>query len=204
MQTKILSCDQPEAISMAISVLAQGELVVFPTDTVYGVAADINNPLAIDKIFSAKGRDFAKAIPVLIGNLQQLSQVTPGLTPAAQKLAERFWPGALTLVIPRLLTLPQNLSATPTVGIRMPNHSFTLALLNQSGPLAVTSANLSGCSNTLTAADVLAQLDGKVALILDGGKTPGETPSTVVDCSKDTMTILRHGAIPADEILRAV
>ena len=144
METKILPTSDISAIDQALSVLAGGGLVAFPTDTVYGLAGLVFNSASIDRIFLAKGRDSAKAIPILIGDMEQLGLVTSVVTPSASILAAHFWPGALTLVVPSHPSLPPNLSQTPTVGVRMPDHSFTLALLRRSGPLAVTSANLSG------------------------------------------------------------
>jgi L-threonylcarbamoyladenylate synthase len=121
-----------------------------------------------------------------------------------KKLAEVFWPGALTLVVIKNPTLPDVLSSQATVGVRMPNHPFTLALLQTTGPLATTSANLSGHENPLTAQDVFTQLGGKIELILDGGSTPGSIPSTVVDCTGHHPVILRDGAISANAIQKAL
>ncbi len=118
----------------------------------------------------------------------------------AHKLAEAFWPGPLTLVVPVHPRLPKNLSPLPTVGVRMPNHPDALALLESCGPLAVTSANLSGQENTTNAAQVYAQLAGRIPLILDGGTTPGGEPSTVVDCTSPEPAILRSGPISLEEI----
>jgi L-threonylcarbamoyladenylate synthase len=169
MQTVVISTQQPEAISRALQVLADGGLIAFPTDTVYGVAARIDLPAGIDRLYEAKARSANKAIAVLLAEVEQLAQLTPGLTNSARRLAELFWPGALTLVVPKNPLLPANLSALPTVGVRMPDHPFARALMRQSGPLATSSANISGESNTLTAAQVLEQLDGRIELVLDGG-----------------------------------
>jgi L-threonylcarbamoyladenylate synthase len=201
MKTDILSTTNENAIKRAIGVLASGGLVAFPTDTVYGLAARIDSPEGINRLYEAKARSASKAVAVLIGDVDQLALLTPGLTPSAERLALRFWPGALTLVIPKRLDLPQNLSALPTVGVRMPNHTFARALMRQSGPLATSSANISGDNNTLTAAQVLEQLDGRIELVLDGGAVPGGVPSTVVDCTQDPPRILRQGAISAEDIL---
>lgn len=204
METQVLPIQDPGAVAKALEVLNSGGLVAFPTDTVYGVAALAFDPAGIERIYEAKGRDMAKAIPILVGSTDQLPRVTRLLTPSAQALAAHFWPGALTLVVPKHPDLPENLSQTPTVGVRMPDYPFTLDLLVQSGPLAVTSANLSGQENPRTAGDVLWQLGGRIELILDGGPTPGGVPSTVVDCTGVDPKILRQGAIPAEEIARIV
>jgi L-threonylcarbamoyladenylate synthase len=202
--TQILSVNDPTALAQALAVLRGGGLVAFPTDTVYGVGALAFDAAGIDRIFEAKGRDTAKAIPILVGTLEQLAEVTLMLTPSAQKLAQRYWPGALTLVVPRHPGLPENLSPVPTVGVRMPDHPFALDLLRSAGPLAVTSANLSGQENPVSAQDVLAQLNGRIELVIDGGNAPGGVPSTVVDCTGEQARILRQGAIVAEEIAKIV
>ncbi len=201
MNTKILSTDSPDAIASALEVLASGGLVAFPTDTVYGVAASLAVPTGIDGLYEAKARAANKAIAVLIADLDQLALLTAGLTPSAQRLAERFWPGALTLVLPKRADLPANLSPLPTVGVRMPDHSFARALIRAAGPLATSSANISGEANPLNAQDVLAQLGGRIELLLDGGDVPGGVPSTVVDCTQDPPQVLRAGAISSAEIV---
>jgi L-threonylcarbamoyladenylate synthase len=200
MQTSLLSTASPAAIPAALRVLRGGGLVAYPTDTVYGVAALLQDAAAIDRLYQAKERSPNKAIAVLIGELEQLDQVAAHLPAAALRLAERFWPGALTLVVPRHPGLPANLSPLPTIGVRMPDHTFARELLRQAGPLATTSANLSGGSNPRDAQEVLAQLEGRIELVIDGGAAPGGVPSTVVDCSGPQLTILREGAISAAQI----
>ncbi len=200
MKTEILSIQHPDAISHAMTVLIGGGLVAFPTDTVYGVAANPFDAAAIERLYEAKIRETNKAIAVLIGDLDQIPQVARQVTVSAQRLAKRFWPGALTLIVPRLVSLPDNLSPSLSIGLRMPDHVFALELLQKAGPLATTSANLSGGANTSTAEEVLAQLDGRIELLLDGGKTTGGVPSTVVDCTQPEALILRQGAISSDQI----
>ena len=204
METTILSTTDPLAIQAALQVLQTGGLVAFPTDTVYGLAADPFNPAAIERLYTAKERDMSKAIAVLVGTVGQLSQITPGLSAQAETLAARFWPGALTLVVSRRAELPAQLSALPTIGVRMPDHPFALNLLHASGPLATTSANRSGMDNPKTAADVLVQLGGRIELVLDGGTCPGGVPSTVVDCTIPDVRVLREGAISAEDIRAAL
>lgn len=200
MHTERLFTSDPQAIPRALSVLQSGGLVAFPTDTVYGLAAATFSAQAIEKIFEAKTREATKAIAVLIGDVEQLNLLTPGMTDPARRLAAHYWPGALTLVVPKHPMLPENLSAYPTVGVRMPNHLFALELLRKVGPLATTSANRSGASNTVSPQEVLEQLDGRIDLLLDGGFCPGGVPSTVVDCTQDPPAVLREGAIPEEEI----
>lgn len=204
MQTLVLPTHQPHALTYALEILAGGGLIAFPTDTVYGVAARIDQPAGIDRLYLAKARSANKAIAVLIAEIDQLALLTPGLTLSARRLAEAFWPGALTLVVPKKPSLPENLSALPTVGVRMPDHAFARELMRRAGPLATSSANISGEINTLTAVQVLEQLDGRVELILDGGTAPGSLPSTVVDCTQEPPSILRQGALTADSIFRVL
>ncbi len=196
--TRTLSGAAPEAIPTALAILNAGGTVAFPTDTVYGLAADAFDPVAIAKLFSIKGRQPNQAIAVLIGHPDQLGLVTQSPSQAAQRLAGKYWPGALTLVVARHPDLPDILSPLPTVGVRIPDHPLALALLQAAGPLAVTSANLSRQANTTTAEEVLAQLDGRVDLVLDGGKTPGGVPSTVVDMTGESPVVLRQGPVILD------
>ncbi len=204
MKTMLLPIDDPQAVPMALELIRAGGLVAFPTDTVYGLAADLHNEKAINNLFAAKGREMNKAIAVLVGSVEQLDEITPGFSEPAKILAARFWPGALTLVVSRRHELPDVLSALPTIGVRMPDHAFAVQFLKETGPLAVTSANISGADNPLTALDVLEQLGGQVDLILDGGRCPGGIPSTVVDCTIPDVKVLRQGAISSEEIFRAV
>lgn len=204
MQTRILSADDPQALEAAQTVLQKGGLVAFPTDTVYGLGASAFHPQAIEQLYAVKGRDASKAIPVLLGDFKELKRVTVGVGAMARRLARTFWPGPLTLVVPRHPALPGNLSPQPTIGIRMPDHPAALALLTRTGPLAVTSANISGWSSANSAQEVLEQLESRIPLILDGGRAPGGTPSTVVDCTGAELVILRQGPIALSLLLAAL
>jgi L-threonylcarbamoyladenylate synthase len=204
MLTELLSTGHPEAITRAVTVLKNGGLVAIPTDTVYGVAAQVHDSQAIERIYRVKERSENKAIAVLIGEMAQLSSVAGLQTQIARRLAEAFWPGGLTLVLPRHAGLPENLSPQPTIGVRMPDHSFTRRLLTLTGPLATSSANLSGGPNPRNAQEVLAQLDGRIELVLDGGDAPGGVPSTVVDCTGDKIIILRQGAIAPEQLAKVL
>jgi L-threonylcarbamoyladenylate synthase len=195
MNTDILSESDPKALSTGLNILLTGGVVAFPTDTVYGLGCLVNRSGSIDRLYRIKERDTSKAIAVLIGDLQHLSRIAAGLNETAQRLATHFWPGALTLVVSRNPDLPENLSPLPTIGIRMPDHPFALSLLKKAGPLATTSANLSGLPNPVTAQDVLNQLKDRVDLVIDGGACPGGVPSTVIDCTGARPNILREGAI---------
>lgn len=195
MKTEILSTRHPEAVSRAVSVLNQGGLVAFPTDTVYGLAAAIFDIDAIELLYEVKKRDQNKAIAVLMSSPQDLDRVAMTPNRAALKLAGKFWPGPLTLVVSRHPDLPEILSPLPTIGVRIPDHIDALVLMDATGPLAVTSANFSGGDDTCTAAEVLDQLEGRVKLILNGGRTPGGYPSTVLDCTSSELKMLREGPI---------
>ncbi|HEX7432113.1 MAG TPA: L-threonylcarbamoyladenylate synthase [Anaerolineaceae bacterium] len=200
MKTEILPASEPQAQSHALAVLQEGGLVAFPTDTVYGVGAMAFNAAAVQAIYTAKDRPAEKAIPVLIGDPSDLEKVSLEISPVAAKLAACFWPGGLTLVVTKHPDLPEAVSASATVGVRIPDHPIARALLRASGPLAVTSANLSGQPNPSTAGEVLAQLGGRIALIIDGGKTAGGVPSTVVDCTETEPRILRDGPVKKEMI----
>ena len=204
MKTESLSTKQPDAIARAVSVLNQGGIIAFPTDTVYGLAAAIDDINAIERIFHVKERDHSKAIGVLMSSPKELARVAVNPNPAAMQLAIRYWPGPLTLVVPRHPALLEILSPLPTIGVRVPDHPDALALMDATGPLAVTSANLSGGDNACTAEEVLNQLDGLIHLILDGGRTPGGRPSTVLDCTSSELKILREGPISWEAIQNAL
>ena len=200
MFTEVLPMSHPETMRIAMEELIKGSVIAVPTDTVYGIACLLENEPAIHKIFHIKERDANKAIPVLIGEYEQIICTTDGISESAQKLAKHFWPGPLTLVIPKRLELPQILTPYPTVGVRMPAHPWLCQLICRAGVLAATSANISGGENPRTAQDVLRQLNGRVPLIIDGGTCEGGTPSTVVDCSGEEITILRTGSISEEMI----
>ncbi len=193
--TQTLPIDDPSAISTAKIIIRENGLIAFPTDTVYGLAADAFSPTAIQKIYLAKERPDEKALPVLIGDPDQLDDLVLFVSDHVRRIAEIFWPGALTLVLPKGPHLPAEMSSYPTVGIRIPDHAFTRALLRETGPLATTSANISGGPNPTTPDDVIQQLGGLVDLVLDGGATPGPTASTVVDTTGPALKILRQGPI---------
>lgn len=197
-RTPILPADDENARQKAHVLLRTEGTVAFPTDTVYGLGADAFSTPAILKLFEIKQRPYNQAIAVLLGDPDQLGMVTENPNRVAMELAEQHWPGALTLVVPRHPNMPEILSPEPTLGVRIPDHPAALALLRLAGPLAVTSANLSGQPNTTTAQEVLAQLDGKIDLLLDGGKIPGGTPSTVVDMTGERPVVLRQGPIHID------
>lgn len=200
METEILQSFRPVALRHAADVLNNGGLVVFPTDTVYGLAAWPYVAEYVERLYVVKGRSSAQAIALLLPGIEALEKVAIDPGESALRLAERFWPGPLTLIVPKHPGLPDVLSPLPTIGVRVPDHEVALDLLNLTGPLAVTSANLSGRENSLTAQQALAQLKGKVHLVIDGGTSPGGVPSTVVDCTAEKPIILRAGPVTQEDI----
>ncbi len=201
MKTEIISAAN---IQRALDVLKIGGIVAFPTDTVYGLGALAFENAAIESIYIAKDRPIEKAIPILIGDLSDLDKVAVNIPGMALRFAARFWPGPLTCIVPKKQTLPLAVSATSTVAVRIPDHPDALALLRAAGPMAVTSANISGQPSPSTAQEVYEQLNGRIPLILDGGTTPGGVPSTLVDCTGIEPIILREGPISLAELLSAI
>ncbi len=202
MQTIILPLSESTAFSRALELLRAGEIVALPTDTVYGIMADGYNADAIEKLFVAKDRPSHKAIQLLIADASDLERVAAHVSTDARRLAETFFPGGLTLIVEARADLPKNLRAdTNTIGVRLPDAPLVRELARALGrPLAATSANRSGGANPRTAQDALKDLDGRIALIVDGGATPGNLASTVLDCTVEPPRVLRAGAIAADEI----
>ena len=204
MRTEILLASSSDAIPRTLEVLQTGGLVAFPTDTVYGVGALAFDGKAVESIYVAKDRSVEKAIPILISEPGDLERVGMDIPETARKLAAQFWPGPLTVLVPKHVDLPESVSANSTVGVRVPDHDVTRALLRAAGPLAVTSANISGRQSPVTAQEVYKQSGGRIALVIDGGKTPGGVPSTLVDCTGEEINILREGPISLEELLSAL
>lgn len=204
-ETVCVAADSDGAIALAAKVLQQGGLVAFPTDTVYGVGALAWDEQAVGGLYRAKQRPLDKAIPLLLESTEALVEVAGPVPMEARRLADRFWPGPLTLVVPRSSRVPDLVTAGgDNVALRVPDHPVALALLGAVGsPLAATSANLSGQAAPLTAQDVVGQLGGRIDLILDGGPCPGGVPSTVALVSPQGVQILRRGPLNQD-VLSAV
>ena len=158
---------------------------------------------AVGKLYTAKLRALDKAIPVLLADPADIALVARDLPPAALRIAEHFWPGPLTLVVPRAERVPDEVTAGgDTVAVRVPDHDLARALIRAAGaPLATTSANLSGQTSPVTAQEVAAQLGERIALILDGGRCPGGVPSTILDLTQPQPRILRPGPISLEQIL---
>ncbi len=204
MKTEVLPATDPRAIPRALEILRGGGLVAFPTDTIYGLGALAHDGDAIASIYVAKERPPEKAIPILIWDAADLDKAAADVPEMAHRLAARFWPGPLTLVVPKRAGLPEAVSATATVGVRVPDHPVARRLLRAAGPMAVTSANRSGGENARRAEAVLAQLNGRIPLVLDGGETPGGVASTVVDCTGAEPVILREGPVTIEQIRGAI
>lgn len=191
--------DDEAGRALAVEVLRGGGVVAIPTDTVYGLAAAMDVPGAIDRLFAAKARPTERAIAVLLADLDQ-AQAIGRLSPSARVLGAALWPGGLTLVVEqrRERALPSALTGgRATIGVRVPDHSAPRAIARALGPLPTTSANVSGEPELLTAGAIEDRLGDRIELILDGGPAPGGRPSTVVDVTVDPPRILREGAIPA-------
>lgn len=193
----------PLSLGRAATLLRAGVLVAFPTDTVYGVGVVVWNREAVAKLYIAKLRALEKAIPVLLADAADIGLVARQVSPVALRIAQAFWPGALTLVAPRAESVPLEVtSGGDTVAVRVPADDLARRLIRGAGaPLATTSANLSGGANPVTAEEVAAQLGGRIAAILDGGRCPGGVPSTVVDVTGPEPVILRPGPISLAQIL---
>lgn len=200
-RTKVIKAEDPMAVAAALEVLQADGIVAIPTDTVYGLAVRAFSSNAIDRLYQVKDRDISKAIPILLPTMESLTQVALKPIPAARRLAARFWPGPLTLVLFGHPNLPPNLSADRTIGVRVPDHPTALKLLSAAGPLAVTSANPSGLPPARTPSEMLQNMRDKIEMIIDDGETPGGLPSTVVNCTGSYPDILRHGPISEEEIL---
>ena len=205
-----MQCSDPAtwgpAIDEAVNVLGRGGLAVLPTDTVYGIAADAFTPPAVAALLAAKGRGRQMPPPVLVPDVRTLDGLCVGVTQAVRDLVAAFWPGGLTVICRAQPSLAWDLGETHgTVAVRMPDHPAALALLRRTGPLAVSSANLTGRPAALTATEAHEQLGGSVAVYLDAGRVPGGVASSIVDATDPagTLRLVRAGALSLDE-LRAV
>jgi L-threonylcarbamoyladenylate synthase len=217
----LYDCSDPAQLltgmRLARGAIGKGELVVIPTDTVYGVAADAFRPEAVERLLTAKGRGRQSPPPVLIPGVPTLDALAETVTEEVRRLAAEFWPGGLTIVVRARPTLDWDLGETRgTVALRMPSDKIALELLAETGPLAVSSANLTGEPAATTAQEAQRMLADSVAVYLDGGPAgvayPGadeRVGSTIVDATALThpegkLRIVRHGVIPDDQIVRVV
>jgi len=192
-------------ITAAVNAVAEGGLVVLPTDTVYGIGADAFTPSAVSALLAAKGRGRSMPPPVLVGSVRAAAALTESLGAFGQDLIDEFWPGPLTLVFRATPTLNWDLGDTlGTVAIRMPLHAVALELLRRTGPMAVSSANRHGSPPATTAAGAQAQLGAGVSVYLDGGPCADSVPSTILDLTGTVPRMLRAGAVSIDQLRKVV
>ncbi len=196
--------ERATGLDVAASAVRRGDLVVLPTDTVYGLGTDAFSPDAVAKLLETKGRGRDMPVPVLVGSPRTLDGIATGLTESARSLVEAFWPGGLTLVCAVQPTLQWDLGETRgTVAARMPLHPVAIDLLMATGPMAVSSANRSGVAPATTLEEAIEQLGDGVSVYLDGGPSGEPVPSTIVDVTGDRPRLLRAGAV-TEEALREV
>ncbi|HWI52158.1 MAG TPA: L-threonylcarbamoyladenylate synthase [Symbiobacteriaceae bacterium] len=204
----VLDAAQPEAapIAEAAAAIRSGGLVAFPTETVYGLGADAANAAAVARIFVAKGRPSDNPLIVHVSDRDMLADVVKEIPPKAEKLIERFWPGPLTLVLPKLPGIPDSVTCNlPTVGVRMPHHPVALALIRAAGvPIAAPSANRSGRPSPTAAEHVVEDLTGRIDVILDGGETGVGVESTVIDMTVDPPVLLRPGGVTVEQLIKEI
>jgi L-threonylcarbamoyladenylate synthase len=191
-------------IEKGVEILQKGGVIAFPTDTVYGLGADAFNSTAVERIYEIKNRPKHQQFPLLIADVKQLTALAEPIPEIAWFLARRFWPGGLTLVLSKTNSVPPHLTSGTTIAVRVPDHPVCQALIQHLGnPIIGTSANVSGQPAALTAQEVGQQLEGRVDLIINGGKCPGGKESTIVDITREPPTILRHGIISSHEVDKA-
>ena len=188
-------------IERGISILKQGGLVAFPTDTVYGLGTSANNQQAVARVYQIKERPKDMALPLLLAHTSQISEVASHVPPIAWLLADKFLPGALTIVLYKSNSVLDIVTGGgSTVAVRVPAHPIPVALAQDLGPIVGTSANLSGKPSALTADEVCSQFGDKIDLVIDAGRCPGGRESTIVDVTGEVPVVLREGAIPREEL----
>ncbi len=188
-------------MNAAEDAVREGQLVVLPTDTLYGIGCDAFHNEAVARLLAAKHRGPNMPVPVLVGSWDTIKGLVASYSATAQALVEAFWPGGLSIVVPEAPSLPWNLGDTRgTVMLRMPAHPVAIELLRRTGPMAVSSANISGMTPPAVLADAERQLGNSVSVYLDGGEAPVGLPSTIIDISGVSPRILREGAVTVEEI----
>lgn len=207
--TDVYSCSDPvertAGFAEAMSAFARSGLVVMPTDTVYGLAADAFDPAGVRRLLRAKGRSRSMPTPVLIGSLDTLRALAINVSPETRQLAEAFWPGGLTLICRQQPSLRWDLGdSRGTVALRIPNQADALDLLRESGPLAVSSANATGQVPATTIDSALAMLGEAIDVYLDAGPTSGPEPSTIIDATGESLAVVREGVISLEQLREVV
>lgn len=201
MTTHDVGEDAARGVAAAVAALRRGDLAVLPTDTVYGLAADAFSPSAVARLLAAKARGRDMPVPVLVGAWRGIDGLAEHVDSVTRSLVEAFWPGPLTLVVRAAPSLAWDLGETRgTVAIRMPLHPVTLAVLTETGPLAVSSANRSGRPPAVTAAEAQEQLGSAVAVYLEGGSTGAAVPSTILDLTGQHPRVRRAGALSHEDL----
>jgi len=200
------TAERDRGIRLAIDAVKRGDLVVLPTDTVYGIGADAFKSWAVSAVLTAKGRDRATPSPVLVGSRGTLDGLVYTLPAAARDLAEAFWPGALTLIVEHAPSLDWDIGETGgTVQLRMPLHPVALEVLRETGPMAVSSANKVGQPAAATAAEAREQFGFSVSVYLEAGTAPADAlPSSIVDLTAPTPRLLRAGGVPLEKLREVV
>lgn len=194
----------PENIERAVGYLREGQVIAYPTETIYGLGADVQEKKAVKRIYDLKARDYGLPISILVSNLSMLREVVSDVPDRAFPLMRKFWPGPLTILFPASSIIPKGLvTNTGKVGIRISSHPVASALVETFGrPMTTTSANLSGFPPSLAVKHVQKYFGDKLPCILDGGECEPSRGSTVVDIGEETMRIIRDGAIAADEVIQ--
>lgn len=192
---------EPQAIAETAAAIKRGELVVFPTDTVYGIGTNAFDEDAILCLYTIKRRSLGKGIPILLSDLIYLEKVASSIPAIARELMERFWPGPLTLIVPRHANLPRSVSDNDGVAVRIPDCDLTRAVIRAAGgAVATSSANLSGHAPAQSAEQAFMELTEDVSIVLDGGPSDQPMASTIIDCRGARPRILRQGPIKAVEL----
>ncbi len=196
----------PSALEKAAAIVTQGGIIAYPTETFYGLGADGENETSIEKIFALKGRDFNKPIPLIIGRRDHVMKLAAAMTEAAECLMDRFWPGGLTLLFEALPTVSIRLTGgTGKIGIRLSSNTIAAGLAALLGKaITATSANFSGQEECISAKEVMDRLGSRIDAVIDGGTTPGEKGSTIVDITTDPPVVIREGIIPSSLIFRTL
>jgi L-threonylcarbamoyladenylate synthase len=197
--------DPAPGVTAAVAALRRGDLAVLPTDTVYGIAADAFSPPAVDRLLAAKGRGRDMPVPVLVGSWRGIDGLAEHVTPTMRSLVEAFWPGPLTLIVRAAPSLAWDLGETRgTVAVRMPLHPVALAVLAETGPLAVSSANRTGSPPATTGAEAEEQLTSSVAVYLEAGSSGDAVPSTILDLTGPTPQVRRAGALSLEALQEVI
>lgn len=193
------------SLDAAVHAVSRGEVIVLPTDTVYGVGADAFSPDAVARLLAAKGRDRQTPPPVLIPSVRTVDGLARDVSVAARALMDSFWPGPLTVIVHAQPSLAWDLGDTRgTVALRVPDHGAALALLARTGPLAVTSANLTGKAAATSAEDAREQLGAAVSVYLDAGDSPLGVASTIIDATGPALRVVRDGGVSWDKLVEVV